>query len=129
MNKFKFLAKIELTGFMATCGLLLWSVPAFAQSASDTPPPVDPNLERPPPLPPKIQDEQIEPTVTIRQEEDRRIEEYSHNGKIFMVKITPEDGVPYYFMDLDGDGNLERDERSRAFQPVEPAQWKIKEWK
>lgn len=113
---------------------------AFAQDSDQEPPPIDPDLEKPPPipaesqdarepLPPKVQDEQIEPTVTIRQEEDRRIEEYSQNGRVYMVKITPENGPPYYFMDMDGDGVLERDERSRAFQPVEPAQWKIKEWK
>ena len=120
MNKLRFL---PVTGALALlCGV------AFAQSDDDTPPSAA-DLERPPPLPPKVQDEQIEPTVTIREEEDRRIEEYSHNGRVFMVKITPDKGEPYYFMDLDGDGQLERDERSRAFQPVEPAQWKIKEWK
>lgn len=118
--------------------LVVLSVAAFAQESE--PPPIDTDLERPPPipaesqdarepLPPKVQDEQIEPTVTIRQEEDRRIEEYSQNGRVYMVKITPENGPAYYFMDMDGDGVLERDERSRAFQPVEPAQWKIKEWK
>ena len=122
MNKFGLLVIISA---MALCTSSL-----SAQDEADAaPPPIDSELERPPPLPPKIQDEQIEPTVTIREEEDRRIEEYSYNGQVYMVKITPQVGEPYYFMDLDGDGNLERDERSRAFQPVEPAQWKIKEWK
>ncbi len=104
-------------------------LPGIAQDGEQEPPPVDRELERPPPLPPKVQDEQIEPTVTIREEEDRRIEEYSQNGRVYMVKITPRNGPPYYFMDMDGDGVLERDERTRAFQPVDPAQWKIKEWK
>ena len=103
--------------------------PPAINTELEHPPPLDPDLEAPPPLPPKIQDEQIQPTVTIREEEDRIIEEYSYNGQVYMVKVTPQVGEPYYYMDLDGDGSLERDERSRAFQPVEPAQWKIKEWK
>ena len=101
--------------------------PALADTAH-SPPPADSDLEAPPPLPPKIQDEQIIPTVTIREEDDNIIEEYSYNGLVYMVKVTPLEGQSYYYMDLDGDGVLERDERSRAFQPVEPAQWKVKEW-
>lgn len=104
-----------------------WSL-ALAQEGSE-PPTLDPELERPPPLPPKVQDEQIEPTVTIRQEEDRRVEEYSLNGQVYMVKVTPENGPPYYYVDTDGDGSLELDERSRALHPVQPVQWKIAEWK
>jgi len=103
-----------------------WSL-ALAQEGSQ-PPPFDPELEKPPPLPPKVQDEQIEPTVTIRQEEDRRVEEYSLNGQVYMVKVTPENGLPYYYVDTNGDGLLELDERSRALHPVQPVQWKIAEW-
>jgi hypothetical protein len=116
--------KVMAAFFLVASGTL-----AFAQDGDQAPPPVDPELEKPPPLPPKVQDEQIEPTVTIREEEDRRIEEYSLNGRVYMVKITPETGPPYYFIDMDGDGTLEPDERTRAFQPVQPTQWKIKEWK
>ncbi len=101
---------------------------AAAQDAS--PPPGDSELEKPPPLPPKVQDEQIEPTVTIREEEERRVEEYSLNGRVYMVKVTPHGSeVSYYYVDTDGDGTLELDERSRALNPVQPAQWKIAEWK
>jgi hypothetical protein len=103
------------------------SLPLCAQEGA--PPPVDPDLEKPPPLPPKIQDEQIEPTVTIRDEEDRTVEEYRHNGIVYMVKVTPKKGgVSYYYVDTDGDGTLELDERSRALNPVQPVQWKIAEW-
>ncbi len=83
------------------------------------------------PLPPKVQDEEFEPTVTIREEPDRQIEEYRRNGQIYMVKITPKGGLPYYYVDTDGDGRLEIDESSssRAGDPVQPVFWKIKEWK
>jgi hypothetical protein len=46
-----------------------------------------------------------------------------------MVKVTPKKGgVSYYYVDTDGDGTLELDERSRALNPVQPVQWKIAEW-
>lgn len=102
--------------------------PLWAQQGTE-PPPVDPELEKPPPLPPKVQDEQIKPTVTIREEDDRRIEEYSVNGQVYMVKVTPEEGPSYYYVDTNGDGLLELDERSRALNPVLPVHWKIAEWK
>lgn len=94
------------------------------------------DLEKPPPLPdkdvpipPKKAQEQIEPTVTIREEEQRLIEEYRLNGQIYMVKITPKGGVPYYYVDSDGDGRLELDMDKQAMNPVQPVYWKIKEWK
>ena len=112
---------------LLTCAFL---APAslVAQENLELPPPI-PDEDAPEmPLPPKIQDEQIEPTVTIREEEKRLIEEYRMNGQIYMVKITPKGGIPYYYLDTDGDGRLELDEPSRAMNPVQPVFWKIKEW-
>jgi len=80
------------------------------------------------PIPPKIQQEQIEPTVRIIEEENRLIEEYRRNGQVYMVKITPKKGVPYYYIDTDGDGKLELDPAQQALNPVQPVYWKIKEW-
>lgn len=46
--------------------------------------------------------------VTIRQRGDRgSIEEYRAGGILYMVKIVPARGVPYYLVDTDGDGNYE----------------------
>ena len=118
----------RVTGALAVIFLAASLLPVYAQDEAQSPPPLDPELEKPPPLPPKIQDEHIEPTVNIRQEEDRLIEEYYQNGRVYMVKVTPAVGVPYYYMDIDGDGTLELDERTRAMHPVQPAQWKIAEW-
>ncbi len=96
------------------------------------------DLEKPPPIrepgtdvpiPKKLPQEQIGPTVTIREEEERLIEEYRLNGRVYMVKITPKVGVPYYYIDSDGDGKLELDMDQRALNPVQPVYWKIKEWK
>jgi hypothetical protein len=98
---------------------------AHAQDQADTA--EDPAA--PPPIPPKITGEQVEPSVVIRKEEDRMIEEYSLNGQIYMVKVTPENGLPYYYLDEDGDGQLELQPGDEALNPVRPAYWKVKEWK
>ena len=82
-----------------------------------------------PPLPPKVQDEQIEPTVRITtSKEDEVIEEYSSNGRVYMVKVTPAHGKSYYYMDMDGDGELELQDPDNSFKPVKPVVWKVKEW-
>ena len=128
MKKSWFTKFTGVSGALAAMFLAAGLFPALAQEDAQSPPFLDPELEKPPPLPPKIQDEQIEPTVTIREEEDRRIEEYRHNGAVYMVKITPAVGEPYYYIDIDGDGTLELDERSRSLNPVQPVHWKIAEW-
>ena len=89
------------------------------------PPPVDPNNE---PLPPKIVDEELEPSVTIRQEEGITYEEYRADGRIYMIKVTPKNGFPYYLLDTDGDGDLETHSDDQRGQPVKPVYWKLKEW-
>lgn len=108
--------------------IFTWS-PLLAQDDLEKPPVIPDEVVGEEPLPPKIQDEQIEPTVTIREEDDRRIEEYRRNGRVYMIKVTPKKGIPYYYMDTDGDGQLELDLDQQALNPVQPVHWKIKEWK
>ncbi|WP_220338301.1 DUF2782 domain-containing protein [Wenzhouxiangella sediminis] len=108
--------------------ILLMAWPALAQDdppPSDAPPP--PPIREP--LPPKVQDpdEQIQPQVVIRREEDRIVEEYSSGGAVYMIRVTPIEGGPsYYLIDTDGDGELES--RHDGMDPVKPAYWKIAEW-
>ena len=82
----------------------------------------------PPPIPPKVPGEEFEPTVKITDREGQRIEEYSQNGRVYMVKITPVKGPAYYYFDEDGDGQLELRESDRKLNPVQPIYWKLKEW-
>ena len=108
---------------------LLAAMPtAIAQERETTPG----DAAAPPPIPPllpKVQDEQFEPTVRIiTTEEDEIVEEYSSNGRVYMVKVTPAHGKPYFYMDMDGDGQLELQDRDDAFSPVIPVVWKVKEW-
>jgi len=112
----------------AVVAMLFVSVHLAAQEDLEKPPEIPPIDAEEQPLPPKVQDEQVEPTVTIREEEAGRVEEYSVNGKVYMVKITPKVGAPYYYIDTDGDGSLET-APSKGLEPVHPVHWKIKEWR
>ncbi len=70
-------------------------------------------MEKPPVIPEPMQSgDSIEPEVNIIQKDDQLIEEYRLNGKLYMIKVTPAVGKPYYLTDTDGDGSLE----SRQFE-------------
>jgi len=68
-------------------------------------------------------DEALEPQVTIRKEERGTVQEFRIHGKLYMVKIVPEVGEPYYLVDNDGDGTLES--RSSAVSGVRVPMWVI----
>lgn len=62
----------------------------------------------PPPAPPVLQSgEPLEPEVTIRETRSEKIYEYRLNGRLVMVRVQPRVGPPYYFVDENGDGELE----------------------
>lgn len=70
----------------------------------------------------------LEPDVTIVQRKDAVVEEYRVNGRLYMVKITPKIGKPYYLMDNDGDGRMEARIGNLLYQdPIVP-QWVIFSW-
>jgi hypothetical protein len=109
--------------------LTLLLVAPFAQALqSEAPPP--PPMREPEPLPPKVQDpdEQIEPQVVIRREEERTVEEYMSGGVVYMIRIIPDVGPAYYLIDTTGDGNFDARHQHDQIDPVRPAHWKILEW-
>jgi len=108
---------------VVTAGLLICGLAMAQQENMEN---VDPAA--PPPIPPKVSGEDIEPSVVITEREGQRIEEYIQNGRTYMVKITPVKGPPYYYLDEDGDGQLELRESDRKLNPVQPVYWKLKEW-
>jgi len=71
-----------------------------------------PNLQpvpEPPPPPPGLEpDQSLEPQVTIRKRGENTVEEYRIGGRLYMVKITPPNGTPYYLIDEKGDGRFTR---------------------
>ena len=86
--------------------------------------------EIPPPLPEAtagIEAEQgFEPEVTIIRRKETLIEEYRNNGTLYMIKITPKRGYPYYLIDSDGDGSLET--RRNELDNPEVVQWRLFSW-
>ncbi len=51
-----------------------------------------------------------EPQVTITKQTEQTVEEFRSNGKLYMIKITPKHGKPYYLIDDRGDGKFARQE-------------------
>ncbi len=102
--------------------VLLIGVTAHAQNAA--PPDLEPLPEAPPP-PPGLADEELgEPEVTIQQRGEDTYEEYRVNGQLYMVKVTPRIGVPYYLVDPVGTGSFARQDGLGA--DTRPPMWVIK---
>lgn len=120
MNRLPIVAGLLISG-------LAFGLP-FGLASGQTPA-TEPDAPPPPPLPPKkVPSDQIVPTVTIRTDEKGAlVEEYRINGALYMMRVTPKKGVPYYLLDMDGDGNLETSQIPGDTGP-QPVYWKLFEW-
>jgi len=81
----------------------------------------------PPPVIPEGFDEQdsMQADVVIRKGKDKVIEEYRVNGQLYMVKIIPKIGKPYYIRYPDGpEGRVIR----RELDDINTPFWKLFEW-
>lgn len=119
---------------------LAFALPAAAQSPaernlpSQTPyqqrkPPVQglqPVPEPPPPPPGMEPDPALEPQVTIQRRGTDTVEEFRLNGRLYMVKVTPPHGKPYYLIDNVGRGDFTRVD---AYDTgTRPPMWVIHQW-
>ena len=84
--------------------LLATSLLSFQVAAQERPANLIPIPAIPPPPPGMVADD-LEPQVTITKRGNDQVEEHRVNGKLYMMKITPSHGVPYYLIDEKGDGN------------------------
>jgi Protein of unknown function (DUF2782) len=50
----------------------------------------------------------IEPQVTIVQHSKETVEEYRIHNQLYMIKVTRNNAKPYYLVDSDGDGKLDK---------------------
>lgn len=58
-----------------------------------------PELAAPPPLPPDMElDPDLEPQITIIKRGEDTIEEYRLNGELYMIKVIPRVGFPYFMV-------------------------------
>jgi hypothetical protein len=104
--------------------LLAFAPPLWAQADAGTKPPAFQPLPEPPPPPPGYEpDPALEPQVTIRKRGEDTVEEYRINGRLYMVKVTPPHGTPYYLIDRQGDGVFHRQDSLSS--DVRPPMWVI----
>ncbi len=86
--------------------LLLASFSLAAHAADKLEP-----LPPPPPIAAGPDESPVEePEVTITKETGQTIEEYRVGGRLYMIKVTPKHGKPYYLVDDKGDGKFARQE-------------------
>ena len=91
----------------------------------------DPKLQELPAPPPMSQAQSAaeapadtaEPEITITTQGAERHEEYRVRGQLYMIKVTPAHGTPYYLIDNEGSGQFSRSD----FAPsVKVPMWIIK---
>ena len=82
-----------------------------------------PNVQPVPDGPPTAKD-MAEAQITIRTIGTQKQEEYRRNGKLYMVKVMPSGGKPYYLIDSRGDGKFLRYDGPAA--PLAVPLWVIK---
>lgn len=109
---------------MRLISVLLLSCLACAAFAGDNPPADLKPLPPPPALEPNSQDNDLEPQVTITNKTDMVIEEYRMRGKLYMIKVTPKVGKPYFMIDDAGDGQFTRHDGPDASN-MRPPRWVI----
>ncbi|MEO8409311.1 MAG: DUF2782 domain-containing protein [Propionivibrio sp.] len=102
----------RLTAFFALLAvLIIGAAPGLAQPTATTEP-VPPLAPAPVPEPQTSGavplDDSLEPQVTIERREGSTVEEFRVNGKLYKIRVTPDNGPPYYLIDLRGDGTFTR---------------------
>ena len=122
------------------------ALPVLAQSPSDRqlpsqapaqrqPPPATPGrkpptlqpIPEPPPPPPGLElDPALEPQVTIQRRGTETVEEFRLNGRLYMVKVTPANGKPFYLVDNVGRGDFTRLDSYDT--GTRPPMWVIHQW-
>jgi hypothetical protein len=107
--------------------LLVASAPLWAE---DEAPPASEEVSTPQVQPIQGQPPSVVPgsDVVIIQHEDETVEEYRVGGRLYMIKVQPGKGVPYYLVDTDGDGKLETHYSDLTENIVIP-QWVLFRWK
>ena len=88
-----------------------------------------PPSDRPPglkPVPGGAPGPDYAPAVTIKPSGQGRVVEYRTNGKLYMIKVTPKVGKPYYLIDQKGDGQFARQDSLDS--GMRPPMWVVKEF-
>ncbi len=97
-----------------TLWMILWLSPAFGRSLEEPPPPV------------ASPEEAMAPEVVIVPKKGAVIYEFRRGGQLFMIKVVPKVGLPYYLIDTDADGVW--DKRLDDVAPLSVPQWILFSW-
>lgn len=79
------------------------------------------------PAAPGATDQSLEPEVTIINRGENLVEEYRINGQLYMIKVIPKKGIPYYLVDSDGDGSFDVRQNELDEELLIP-QWILFRW-
>ncbi len=118
LNEFAIMRRLILLSIIA--------LPVFA--ADGQPATYDAAPEKPETPMPVQSGETLEPDITIIRRGKKTIQEFRQGGRLYMVKVVPDIGPPYYFLDTNGDGKLD----VRSSDPDSGSRinmWKLLEWK
>lgn len=104
---------------MLACGTL---------RAQDEPPATEGGgfLQAPTVEPSPVTGEPVEPDINITESGGNVVYEYRVRGMLYMVRVQPQIGPPYYLYDLNGDGIIDAQERSSRNTAV--PQWVLFQW-
>jgi hypothetical protein len=75
----------------------------------------------------RVTDADVQPSVTIKQYDNRTIQRYSVNNNTYMIKVTPTVGAPYYLVDEDGSGEMAWRRGTPGVETTVP-QWTLFSW-
>lgn len=67
-----------------------------------------------------------DPDIRIVRKADAVMEEYRFNGQLYMVKVVPKVGKPYYLYDHEGNGTMIKQDESPSH--IEPPRWTLFSW-
>jgi hypothetical protein len=113
-----------MRGFLS---FFFFLIPAFCCADDPVPDDLAP-VPEPPQLPKQVEnDEVMEPDITIFRKDKKTIQEFRKNGKLYLVKVIPDIGPAYYFLDTNGDGKMDV-RRNDLDRNLEINQWKLLEW-
>ena len=101
--------------------LLFIANSTWSQDSSLTPVPEAPAIP-----PPVESGEPMEQDITIVKSEKGTVQQYRTNGRIYMVKVVPVVGEPYFLFDSDGDGEL--DSQADNIRNISVPKWVLFSW-
>ena len=103
--------------------LILLMYPMASMADEDTAVPEVPEMPMP------VEDgEPMEADITITREGEKTLYEYRVNGKLYKIKVVPTVGPAYYFLDVDGDGEMEEVSESDLVKGLKVNQWTLFSW-